>query len=172
MSIGNGDFCTELGPDDRIMRKASIDHYNKMKELESERYEVWNIQCFYKGNINEIKAQMESLDLNERAFLFSVIPYIGYDDCCLKWSNNKCIGLEGLGSITNLGKKLTSVISGLRRKDIIYEGHNSKEVQYFMNPWLFYRGTKIEKVLKTMFRNYKVKICGDKKWGTMEDTVK
>ena len=165
MSIGNGNYVTELGPDDRIMRKNSIDYYKSMKEVDSEKYEVWDIQHFYKGNINEIKAQMENLDLYERAFLFSVIPYISYDDCCLKWSNNKCIDLNGLSKVTDLGKKLNSVISGLRRKDIIYVGCNSKELQYFMNPWLFYRGNKINVVLKTMFKNYRIKIMNNSKWG-------
>jgi hypothetical protein len=167
MSIGNGSYVTELSPDDRIIRKASIDYYNKIRELDFEKYEIWDIQHFYKGNIDEIKAQNESFDLYEKAFLFSVIPYIGYDDCCLKWANNKCINISGLEKITLLGKKLGSVISGLRRKDIIYEGRNSAEVQYFMNPWLFCRGNKINVVLKTMFKNYRVRVMNGAKWGDM-----
>jgi hypothetical protein len=49
-------------------------------------------------------------------------------------------------------------------KDIICRNKNSKERQYFVNPWLFCKGNRINKVLQTMFRNYGVRVCGGIKW--------
>lgn len=168
--IGDKTNVVVLGEEDRIIRKKSIDRYNQLKEEGSESYEVWDIQHFYKGNIAELQALMKSLSVYEKAFLFSVVTYVGYDDCCLKWNNNKCIDFDSLLKISGFSKgKLSEVLNSLRHKDIIYKGLNSLEIQYFMNPWLFYRGTKIEVALKTMFKNYKIKVKGNVKWGDLKD---
>jgi hypothetical protein len=164
--IGTKDSIVELSDGDRVLKKNSIDY---LKDQSEKEYEVWNIKHFFKGNIDEIRAQLESLDVYEKAFLFSVVTYIGYDDCCLKHDNGICVDFDDLGKISRISRgKLSATINSLRKKDIIYKGLNSNGLQYFMNPWLFYKGTKIAAVLKTMFRNYKVRICGDKKWGEMK----
>jgi hypothetical protein len=48
----------------------------------------------------------------------------------------------------------------LLKKDIIYRGKNSENNQWFVNPWLFSRGSTINKVLKTMFQNYHIRTKG------------
>ena len=168
--IGEKTSVVVLGPEDRILRKKSIDRYNEIKNKDAETYEVWDIQHFYKGNIAELQELMKGISVYEKAFLFSVVTYVGYDDCCLKWNNNKCIDFNGLLKISNFSKgKLSEVLNSLRHKDVIYKGLNSAEIQYFMNPWLFYRGNKIEAALKTMFKNYKIKVRDNIKWGDLKD---
>jgi len=64
---------------------------------------------------------------------------------------------------------LYETIKSLAKKDIIYRGKNSKNRQYFVNPWLFCKGNRINKVLKTMFKNYRIKILGGKQWKYVKD---
>ena len=56
------------------------------------------------------------------------------------------------------------MINGLIEKDILYKGRNSRNVQYFANPWLFCKGNRINKVLKTMFKNYEIRTMDKTKW--------
>lgn len=157
-----GEILGTLNVGDKILRKQSIEH---IKDTQ-----VWVIQHFYKGNIDEVRKQLESLSTYEKAFLFTVITYVGYEDCCLKHDNGICLGFDDLVAMAKMGRsKVQETINLLIKKDILYKGRNSKGLQYFVNPWLFCKGTRIDKVLKTMFKNYRVKIRGGQKWGTMND---
>lgn len=148
----------------KIERQVS----NKVEQLKDENYEIWTMESFFKGNTAEIKAVMSELDVYEKAFLYSIAPYVGYDDCCLKHNNGKELKFETMLGITGISKgKLSEVIKSLIDKDILYKGKNSKNAQYFVNPWLFCKGNRINKVLKTMFRNYKIRIYGVK-WRELE----
>jgi hypothetical protein len=70
-----------------------------------------------------------------------------------------------LVEITGLSRgAVYDAINSLIRKDIIYKGRNSKNRQYFVNPWLFCKGNRINKVLKTMFKNYRIRVLGGVKW--------
>lgn len=121
------------------------------------------MDSFFKGNIAEIRAIMRELNVYEKAFLYSIAPYVGYEDCCIKYDNGKELNFDTLSDITGISTgKLSEVIKDLIDKDIIYKGKNSRNVQYFVNPWLFCKGNRINKVLKTMFRNYRIRIYGVK----------
>jgi len=121
------------------------------------------------GNIDEIQKWMKELSTMEKAFLFSIVPYISYDDCCLKYGNKKDIGTEDLVKISGLSRgKVYAVVKTLRKKDIIYKGENSKTKQYFINPWLFCKGNRLNKVLRTMFKNYKIRVLGNTKWSDLK----
>lgn len=119
---------------------------------------------FFKGNIAEIRAIMKELNVYEKAFLYTIAPYVGYEDGCIKYDNGKELNFDTLSDITGISTgKMSEVIKCLIDKGILYKGKNSKHVQYFVNPWLFCKGKRINKVLKTMFKNYKVRIL-NKKW--------
>ena len=147
-----------LNKGDRVVRAKSIEKASEIQE--------WKITHFYKGNIGEIRKQLEALSVYEKAFLFAIVTYIGYQDCCIKYDNGRCMGFDDLVSLNNMGRtKTQQTIKSLINKDIVYKGHNSKGIQYFVNPWLFCKGNSINKVLQTMFRNYKIKVCNEVKWG-------
>lgn len=157
-----GEKTGSLNMGDRIVRAKSIEHLNE--------YEIWTIKHFYKGNVDEIRKLLQDLSQNERAFLFSVVTYIGYNDCCIKYDDGKTMDASDLARITKMGKSLLySVIESLRQKDIIYKGKNSGGMQYFVNPWLFSKGSKINSVLRTMFKNYKIKVMENKTWGSIKE---
>jgi len=149
---------------DRLIRRRSIEAYKQMKN-DSESQE-WNLEHFYKGNSDELKAIINELNVYEKAVLFSISPYVGYTDCCIRYENGKELTIEAMQEISGISKsKMYEVLSSLQEKDILYKGKNSKNVQYFMNPYLFCKGPRINKVLKTMFKNYKIRIKNGKRLG-------
>lgn len=159
-----GAITDELKEGDRIVKSNSID-YLKAKNRIKESTQEWKIEHFYKGHIEEIKKVMSELNIYEKAFLYSIAVYVGYEDCCLKFENGNDITTDDLLRITGLSRStLFDTISKLSSKDIIYKGKNSKNRQFFVNPWLFCKGNRINKVLKTMFKNYKIRILGGKRW--------
>ena len=164
-----GEQIDHLEDGDRILRKTSID---KIKELHEDELPegTATIKQFFKGNGREISLILPELDVYEKAFLFSVAPYVNYMDCCLKYSNGKDVTADGLLCITGIKRsKMFMVVDSLVKKDIIYKGVNSKNKQYYVNPWLFCKGNRLNKVLKNMFRNYRIRSMNGMKWGNMSD---
>lgn len=154
---GDGEVLGRLGPKDRILRDASLE------KLQST--DIWKIESFYKGHIGELRKLMRELSVYEKAFLFSVATYIGYEDCCLKHDNGNELTFDCMVEITGMSRsKMSEVMDSLINKDILYRGRNSQTRQYFINPWLFCKGNRINKVLKTMFRNYKIRVLNNTKW--------
>lgn len=129
------------------------------------------MQSFYKGNIEELRKNMNRLDVYEKAFLFSIVPYIGYEDCCLKYPSNGIeLRFDKLVEVSGMSRsKVSDVINSLVEKDIMYKGKNSNTMQYFVNPWLFCKGNRINKVLKTMFKNYQIQVKDGTKWKDLKE---
>jgi len=157
-----GEVMTEIGPGDRILRKKSVEYLESVRE--------WKIDHFYKGNLREISKWMKELTPNEKAILFTVSPYVGFTDCCLKHENGEMLTFDFIVTMSGLSRGTVShTINTLIQKDILYRGRNSRERQYFMNPWFFSKGQTINKILQTMFRNYKIKVCGNIKWSNLRE---
>lgn len=160
-----GEITNELKPGDRIIKAESRNKFKKNKEIDKAVFEEWNIKTFYKANTSEMQLLMNDLSQSEKAFLFSIVPYISYDDSHLQYGNGNDIGTEDLIKITGMSRSAVyQIIDSLNQKDVIYKGKNSRSRQFFINPWLFYKGNKINKVLKTMFKNYKVRTKGNIPW--------
>jgi hypothetical protein len=167
----NGKQIRPLYAGDKIQSGASLENYKnkKMREIAAEKSgdkQEWNLEHFFKGHIPEIRELMKSLTVNQKAFLFSIATYVGYEDCCIKYDNGKCFDFDDLVIVSGLSRGTVSkVVNELRDADIIYKGYNSKGIQYFMNPWIYCKGIRINAVLKTMFKNYHVRVLGGKQWG-------
>lgn len=156
-----GERIGHLAAGDRIVRESSIEYLNNTQ--------VWKLDSFFKGHTGEIGKWVDDLSINEKAFLFSVMSYVNYEDCHLCYSNGKDIGTEDLVKITGLSRSVVyETVSSLVRKDILYKGRNSKSRQYFINPWLFCKGNRINKVLKTMFKNYRIRVLGGTQWKNLK----
>ncbi len=112
---------------------------------------------------------MKELDTYEKAFLYTIAPYVGYEDCCIKNINGKELDMDDFVGLSGMSRdKAYRTIKSLIGKDILYKGKNSKNVQYFVNPWLFSRGTRVNKVLKRMFKNYRIRTKNNIKWSELE----
>lgn len=163
-----GEIINDLHQGDRIVRANSSESYKKVVKKNSENtsnYQTWNLDNFYRANISELALWMDDLSHTEKAFLFSVSPYISFEDCRLVYANGVDIGTEDFIKITKLSRSVVyDTINSLIKKDILYKGRNSRTRQYFVNPWLFSKGNRINKVLKAMFGNYKIKVLNGKRW--------
>jgi len=169
----DGEITHQLRQGDRIISGNSLNNYKTKKIREAEALksgdkQEWNLEHFFKGHIPEIRGLMKSLSVFDKAFLFSIATYVGYEDCCLKYDNGRVLDFEALIDISGMSRgKLSQVLSGLIKADIIYKGNNSKGMQYFVNPWIYCKGVRINAVLKTMFKNYHVRVLNGKTWGSV-----
>jgi hypothetical protein len=167
----DGEVTHQLRQGDRIISGNSLNSYRTKRIREAEALksgdkQEWNLEHFFKGHIPEIRGLMKSLSIYDRGFLFSIATYVGYEDCCLKFDNGVCLDFEDLVDVSGMSRgKLSQVLSGLIKADIIYKGINSKGMQYFVNPWIYCKGVRINAVLKTMFKNYHVRVLGGRQWG-------
>ena len=153
----NGEKVGELFEGDMVLRKKSV--------LYLEQTQEWKMEHFFKGSPVEIRKWLKELTPNEKCILFTVSPYVGFTDCCLKHENGNMLTFDDIVELSCLSRGAVSeTLNGLLQKDILYKGKNAKERQYFVNPWIFCKGNRINKVLQTMFRNYKIRVLGGKKW--------
>lgn len=171
----DGNKTGQLNEGDRIVRNASLEAYRTRKIREREALksgdkQEWNLEHFFKGHIPEIRELMKDLTVYERSFLFSIATYVGYEDCCLKYDNGRCVDFNALVQITGMSRgKTHETLKSLLKQDILYKGSNSKGIQYFVNPWIYCKGIRINAVLKTMFRNYHIRVLGGKTWGSVDN---
>lgn len=160
---------------DKIVRKTSIDAFKQIKEQDIKEgvCEKWDMKEFYKANTEELQLVSSELSQNEKVFLFSITPYIAFDSNMIRKGHGRKaedIGTEELIQITGLSRSiLYETIKTLRKKDIIYKGENSKNRQYFVNPWLYCKGNRINKALKGMFENYRIRSQGNVLWKDFND---
>jgi len=162
-----GEYLGEINPGDRITRAKSIEYLKRNKILVNGPETV---KQFFKGNAKEIEKIMNSLDTFERSMLFSISVYVSYTDCCLKYGNGTNITTDDIVTIAGMSRgKTFQVIDNLIKKDILYKGKNSKNRQYFVNPWIFCKGNRVNTVLQTMFQNYKIQSLGGIRWKDLTD---
>lgn len=156
---------------DRHIKGSSINSYKKIKSTIEEAklkngdiYMSWNLEHYAKTNTDELKLLLPDLESSEKVVLFSILPYVGYDDCLLKYTNGKELNIESIAKISGLSvATVKNVVASLKSKDVLYKGRNSRNVQYFINPWICARGSLLQKTLKSMFRNYYIRSLG-RKW--------
>lgn len=171
VDVETGEIVTDIHPGDRIVRHKSSESYRKVVKKNADNnsvkdeFQKWDLDNFFRANISELSLWMDDLSQAEKAFLFSVSPYISFEDCRLIYGNGIDIGTEKFIEITNMSRSLVyETINSLIKKDILYKGRNSRSRQYFINPWLFSKGNRINKVLKGMFGNYKIRVLNGKRW--------
>lgn len=118
----------------------------------------WNLEHYAKTNTDELRLLLPDLQSSEKTLLFSLLPYVGYDDCLLRYSNGNELNVESMAKISGMSvKTVQNAVNSLREKDILYKGKNSQRVQYFINPWVCSRGSLLQKTLKAMFKNYYIR---------------
>ncbi|MFV0515788.1 MAG: hypothetical protein ACK5MV_00110 [Aminipila sp.] len=151
----DGVIEAELQEGDRIVRKKSVEFLESKMTVHYDNYGTYNA--------DELKLVLKELDKNEKVILMSLLPYVQFSTCLICHVNGRGIGTEDMIDITGLGRNLVyDTLNSLVKKDIVYRGKNSREVQYFMNPFIARKGKMVDKVLATMFRNYHVRSLGCK----------
>lgn len=157
----NMTFCLmEAG--DRIIRKSSIEGFNKKKDInivENRRKDkdmVNNpVTAFSIINHSGYASINNKLSGSEKIFLLSLSTYIGYEDGVLKNGNGIPLKLNDFCKITGLSKRtISTVIKELKSKNIICTQGAGKGMIYIINPYIISKGKKIRRSLLELFDNY------------------
>lgn len=164
INVTTGEVIDSIYEGDRVV------HSGKIRDAKPDYPTVfWDNDDFHKGYNKELKLLMSELSTAEKSLLFSVMPYIQYDSCCLSFDDNTDIQSEDMADICGISRKTAYfIIDVLVQKDILYRGKNSRGRQYYINPWLFSKGNRINKTLKSMFKNYKIRSLNNKKWSQLK----
>lgn len=137
----------EMYPGDRITRKKSIDYLESTTEiLKDEAYiKMYNRPMF---------SLARSLTGSELQMVYFLLPFLSYESGMLKTRNGQPLARKQISGKTGLSiNTVDRLLQGLKEKQIIGRNVVGREVQYFMNPYLFMRGKRINKTLHDMFKN-------------------
>lgn len=146
----DGVIESELKEGDKILRKKS-------QEYLADKIEVHYTE-YITVNSAELRLLMDDIDKNEASAIMALLPYVSFTSSVIQHKNGKCIGTEDMPKILGMSRNTSyETINKLVAKDILYKGKNSKEVQYYMNPWLTKKGRKVNSTLASMFKNYYVR---------------
>ena len=160
VDVNTGEILDHICKGDRILRGKSAEFLSNTTKM--------NVKSFVKLNIDEVTLVLPTLTSSEQAMLINLIPYMSYRSCCLQYSNGRDINLDSIVSITKMSRNtVIKAIEGLISKDILYKGRNSKNNQYFVNPWIANKGMVVDNVLRQMFKNYRIKSLGNIKWDNL-----
>lgn len=147
---------------DRILRSKSVELLQTKDK--------WDTGSFSKVNDEELKLLTPTLTISERSVLWSLLPYVSYSSCLIQHTNGKDINFSGIVKLSGMSyNTVLSAVESLISKDVIYKGKNSRGNQFFINPWIAYKGNTINKVLFDMFKNYKILSKGNKAWKDIKD---
>lgn len=128
-----------------------------------EEYEEDKLIAFKGGNFVKlfdcvVPKLLHDLTPTEIKFVFSLVPFISYEDCVIRENrlrNSEAINAKQLSRLLDVEySKTRRMISSLERKGVIghHETGNSekegkKHKVYTVNPYIFFRGNKINRAI-------------------------
>jgi hypothetical protein len=103
----------------------------------------------------------KGLSGSECKVIMLLLGYIRYDTGMLTTLKGFPLTNHDIIGLVNMSKRTVSdIMDGLVRKRIFARSRVGVCNQYFANPYIFLRGSYINKTLKAMFRNYDLKkVC-------------
>lgn len=123
---------------------------------------------FIKLNGEEVKFLTRELTSAQLSFLLSLLPYLSYCDNCIKDGRGTPMSVAQIGERLDISRKTANrIINELIEEDLLCKAKNSAEFQLFVNPWFAGKGNRCNRVLSTMFRNYRVRSMGGKRWKSL-----
>ena len=146
-SSETGEKTGELYPGDRIYRNKSADYMkNTIEILKDEPY----TKTYHKVMF----AVSNCLSGKELQMIYSLVPFLSFESGMLKHQNGQPLARAYIAEYTGLSiKTVDRLLQGLKEKQVIGRNVVGREVQYYMNPWLFMRGKRVNKTLYDMFKN-------------------
>lgn len=138
----------------KIVRKETLDFIKSEDDL----IEINKGEPFIKIYPNVIDSLLnEDLSSADYKIIFICMKYLRYDSGAVMYENNgNFLSQKDIIALTKLGKKTVyNSIEKLVSKKILHKGVTGKEYQLFMNPFIFMKGTKVNKTLYAMFKKSK-----------------
>lgn len=150
IDTASGEVLSELEPGDRILRQRSVDYLQSTVE-------VGKAEIYTKIYSKSAKALAKEVTPAEMGVLCMVLNYLSYDTGILMFSNGRALTRSHIAKETRLSERqVDRIMEKLKELEVLKKVLGAKrEVTFIMNPWLFMRGTRINKTLYEMFRNSK-----------------
>jgi hypothetical protein len=145
----NGEVVGTYDPGDRIVRKESI-------EFLCDTMEWGKGRPFIKVFIDYFPKVAEELSGGAVGLMSVLATYIAYRSnlLCNRSSNNP-LSNKDVEDITGLSKtSVTKYMDELVDAKVLFRGKTGNSYQYYANPYVYCRGSKINKTLEAMFKNY------------------
>lgn len=149
----------EAGDRIKVIRESSINSHKKNIENISEqelinKVEINEKESFVKAYVRPMIDLGNSLTGAEMNLVYYMLPYLNYCNGMITANNGRPLAKEKI--VRDLGvnkRQIEKLIKNLKDKQVIGIHKTGHEVQYFMNPWLFMKGQKINRTLHVMFKN-------------------
>ena len=146
----------EEGDKFSITRKKKIDFMENTIEIP--------FKSFVKLNTKEIGFLSKELSKSDFAFLLSLCEFVGFEDNCIKNRRGKPMTIDEIAYVFDMPR--SSVYKSIKRlmeENILCKAKTS-EFQLYICPYILCKGNRTNKVLQTMFRNYRIRSIGGVKW--------
>lgn len=128
------------------LMSLSIKENNKQK-FEPEK----KFTKLYSGKLEEIENDL-GLSSAEKHIIFTLSRYIGYEDNLLYHPNGNPIKKKDLEKILGYGHNaIDKHIKSLVEKGVLAKVIVKRSANYYMNPYIAYRGSGIDSTLLNMF---------------------
>jgi hypothetical protein len=149
--IKDGDSC-------RVTSAEQIEFLKQREQLEDWEPEHEFIKVYPEG----LEQIADILTGTEMLILVRLIPYISYHTGMLiikdSFGDKRPIIQEDIMQITGYKKNaVVDTMDKLVRNKIMSRNKVGCTYQYFVNPYIFFKGKYINKTLKAMFKNYKTR---------------
>ncbi len=172
VNANTGEIVKELKPGDRLVSGRSIESYVKLNNglNTSKNYHkqvmIFDVDEFQKINSKELRALLSELNSNEKAFLFSILPYVDYESCGIVHNGFTEFIIDDLAILVKMSRPTVRVcINSLIDKMLIARCFTgNKRNKYIINPWLCTKGRYINATLKHLFSEYPVRCKGGVLW--------
>lgn len=161
----DGVILTELYQGDKILRESQSDYKQKYVTNFKKK------ELFVKVYINPLEELWNDLSIREYAIASVLMRFISYKDGILR-NNGEPINVKDISVLLNMDyDAVRKIIPVLEDKKILAkvkkqsDKYADKEKNYIVvNPYLFLRGTDIEKEIVDLF--------SDSKWATIDSENK
>lgn len=145
-----GEIERELKPGDRIMSGKSIDYLIDTMPIQKD-------EQFVKTFIKSLDILVsEQLSGSAYSIIIMAIRYLRYGSGIVAFENGKPFTKHDFIEFCKLKERTVDyAVEELVEKKIFSKNKTGHDIQYFVNPFIFMRGERINKTLYVMFKNSK-----------------
>lgn len=146
----NGEIIDEICVGDKIIRKSTSDYLDSTIEIGKDKRFV----KLFESTIDALGD--EALTGKQWRILMIIIRYFRYDSGLISFENGNPLTVDHISDLTNIPKRTVfDSMEKLVTKKIIAKNKVGYEIKYYINPFIFCKGTRINKTLYSMFEKTK-----------------
>lgn len=150
-----GEVIRDINEGDKIITKEQSDYKNNHIIGFNKKTPFVKV---YMGEFSELHKELSGAEI---MLLYSLIPFISYQDNILR-IDNKFMKIKDISDMLEKDNRwIREIISSLEKKEIIkktkwFDKHNKKEMKCIViNPYLFFCGSDLRKEIESLFSNCK-----------------